>query len=262
MTNVLSPDEAQSLIASTTERICCVGHNGHTLWIKRIEGSKKKSRHHIQKLASALIPFPILKLTVSPGGEIAARNEAERLRLFHASDIHCPQLLYADDTHLITTDAGIPLEQHLKTLSDNNRNDFIMLATNALAALHAKGLCHGRPYLKDFVWDKSKKTIGFIDLEENPLTVMSLAEAQARDLWIFIGGITPFYPDDVESLAAIIRTYDRDAPHDYREPLDKLVRILSPIRKLLRLLFQDDLGRDTLKAVRATEALAYYNKKD
>lgn len=259
MTDILSPAEAQALIAKATERVFQIDYNGQTLWIKRIKGSKKKFRHNAQKLASALIPFPILKLTVSKGGETAARDEAARLRRFGENGIPCPHLLYADDTHLITTDAGIPLEHHLKTLSDKDRDDFILQAAESLATLHAKGLCHGRPYLKDFVLDNNK-TIGFIDLEENPLTVMSLAEAQARDLWVFIGGITPFYPDDLTTLAHIIRYYDARVPCDYRAPLAKLLRILTPIRKLLRLMFQDDLGRDTLKAVRATEALIYYNE--
>src|SRR5690606_41218191 len=56
--------------------------------------------------------------------------------------------------------------------------------------------------------------IGFLDFEEDPGEVMSLAHAQARDWLLFAYGTMRFYRDRPETLAGVLRRVLRHAQQD------------------------------------------------
>ena len=68
----------------------------------------------------------------------------------------------ASDNHLVTRDCG----PSLKYLAHAGSPDFhaaLAHGAKALAQVHAAGLCHGRPSLKDICWQDGR--IAFLDLE-------------------------------------------------------------------------------------------------
>ncbi len=67
---------------------------------------------------------------------------------------------------------------------------------------HARGAYFGQPLPRNLTWDGDK--VGFIDFEEDPLEVMDLSEAQARDWLMFGYGVAKYYADRPEHLQAMM----------------------------------------------------------
>lgn len=255
----LLPNEADSILGNVTRRIQSIERDGQRLWVKTIKDSKKKIGHRVQKLLAKLIPLRMLRVTVNEGGLNALKSEISRLEVFRDNGIHVPHVLYHTDTQVIMTDAGIVLQDVLDGEKDNKkRHALLVRAAKLLAETHQKRLFHGRPYMKDFIYDQKTKKLGFIDLEEDPLQVMNAEEAQARDVWVFLAGVSNYVADGPEELLSYYEIYRSEAPEGFELPLREFVQLLHPITRFMAKIFGDKLGRDVTKGTRATSALQLY----
>lgn len=255
----LLPNEADSILGTVTKRIQHIDRDGQRLWVKTIKHSKKRIGHRVQKLLAKLIPLRMLRVTVNEGGLSALKSEISRLDSFRKNGIHAPHVLYHTDTQIIMTDAGIVLQDVLDGETDEKkRHELLARAARILAEIHQKHLFHGRPYMKDFIYDRKTKTLGFIDLEEDPLQVMSAEEAQARDVWVFLAGVSSYVPDGSDGLLSYYEIYRSQAPEGFEKPLREFVQLLHPITRFMAKIFGDRLGRDVTKATCATSALQLY----
>lgn len=258
-TKALSQQEAASILGTVTRRVESVERSGQRLWVKTIKDSKKKIGHRVQKLLARLIPLRMLRVTVNEGGQSALNSEISRLELFHDNGIHVPQVLYRTDTQIIMTDAGVILQRVLKGEMDAKRqHELLQQAALTLADIHKKQLFHGRPYMKDFVYVAETGTMGFIDLEEDPLQVMNAEEAQARDIWVFLAGVSSYMHDEPERLLSYFEIYRAQAPEGFEEPLKEYVQLLHPLTRFMVKVFGNRLGRDVTKATQSNNALHQY----
>jgi len=138
----------------------------------------------LQGLIAYLQGFSIFKPTVSYGGAQSLRQEAERLIVLRSYGISVPNVLLVEDDFLVTEDCGVQLQEWIETLPDiGERQYWLKQAIQLLLRVHQAGFAHGRPMPKDMLIRDNILTL--IDLEDDPLQVMSLPEAQARDVWLF-----------------------------------------------------------------------------
>ena len=230
-----------------------VDEGGRVFWVKRADAPKKRIWHRLQSVIALSLRTGILRPTAGPGGAAALHAEAQRLRAFAAAGLPVPDILAEEDTLLILSDIGPAVAELLRADPDPVRRYSLMEhAALALAALHTGGRAHGRPYLRDMTWADGK--IGFLDLEEDPLSVMPLHQAQARDVWIFLCAAARHTDDD--GLEALFRAYTRR----HRDPaqaesLRGLIRLLHPLAGLVRRWGWNRAGRDVRQAVCATQCL-------
>ncbi|MDB5491493.1 MAG: serine/threonine protein kinase [Micavibrio sp.] len=232
------------------------------LWVKQAVPPKARIWHLLQKIIAICVPNPMLRATVSNGGGNALRMEATRLQEFRAKGFHAPEVLAFNDEMLILTHLGPQLRDALDQMKDAEQRLAVMkIATAELARLHNAGLAHGRPYLRDMTWDGDK--IGFLDLEENPVDVMPLAFAQARDVWVFLSAASRFarvsqqenvYSPD--TIFALLAEYRRHAGAAALPELAKFVHTMRPVRYLLeRRWLWDRVGSDVRQSVFVTQCL-------
>lgn len=213
--------------------------DGRVLWIKQTVPPKARIWHRLQKILAALFAKPILRGTVSEGRAENLRAEAKRLQDFAACGFHVPEVLAVYDEFMVMVDAGPQLRAALDETKDTAlREQTLLCAIRALADLHAGGLAHGRPYVRDMTWDG--KQIGFLDLEEDPVKVMPLAAAQARDVWIFLSAASRYARPAGQKMhyePALIQTlfaeYQKTARPDTLKELEIFVMFLRPVRRLL-----------------------------
>lgn len=236
--------------------------DGRKVWIKRAEGGKRHFLHHVQAAIAFITRQPAFSATVRHTDSLA--GEAQRLRLFRERGIHVPEVLAAEDNVIVTADIGGDLKAALDRLDGNAPAQATLLQTAAaaLADLHSHKLAHGRPYLRDLSWDG--KHIGFLDLEEDPAAVMPLADAQARDILIFLSNASRFarsatslfiYSDDI--LDGIFSSYCLAADGDLAvlQSLTKLVTFLYPVGALVHRWLWQWAGNDARRAVTAIRFL-------
>lgn len=229
-------------------------YNGQRLWIKRRPFSKKKLAHRLQGVIASLFCLPIFYPTVSTGGAQSLFDEAERLNLFATRHMPVPRVMAVTPDFLITNDVGQQLHRYLQQLTQSEAVHLVLLsAVGLLNQLHREGLCHGRPSFGDMTIQDN--VISLIDLEENPLEVMTLAEAQARDVWLFFLNAARYCPKDGVQLVALFNSYRQGISSDTLQALQKMVNKLKPLRVMLEYLGDSILGRDGSNAIRVNKAL-------
>ncbi len=246
---------AQAMIAAQPQArtLRGVDEHGRVFWVKRASAAKTRLWHVLQSIIAQVLRAGILRPTAGPGGPTALHAEAQRLRDFAAAGLRVPTILAEAEDFLILSDIGPAVAELLRDDPDPVRRYSLMEhAILTLAALHAGGRAHGRPYLRDMTWADGQ--IGFLDLEENPQSVMPLHQAQARDVWIFLCAAAR-HTDDA-GMDALFRAYTRR----HRDPaqmesLHRLIRLLHPPARLLTHLGQKRVGRDVRQAVCATQCL-------
>lgn len=236
--------------------------NGQKIWFKQPVPPKARVWHFLQKLLSAMVPRPILRATVSKGGAEALYAETERLRAFKQAGFHVPDVLAVHDDMIIMTDMGPQFRDVLDKLGDRAAQaELLKLAIIEMARLHNAGLAHGRPYMRDMTWDGNR--LAFLDLEEDPVKVMPIKTAQARDIWIFLSAASRFatVPGRTKHYRGrlihdLLDTYLSATTPQVLLDLKDFIRLIAPLRKLLdRPLLWDHIGRDTRQSVYVTRCL-------
>lgn len=231
-------------------------YQDQTIWIKRRPFSKRTIWNKIQYVLVKLVLLPPLFYpTTTKGGPASLHAEAMRLKQFSARQIAVPKVIAVTDDFLLTQDVGIQLHQYLCSVkTEDEKFNTLLLAIQALNQLHRAELCHARPSFGDMTWQNG--TIFFIDLEEDPLNIMSLAEAQARDVWLFFNNAVRYYPKQDPRLVKLFQAY---TPGIHQETLNALHFIVSKMKLFhwIETIFKSRLGRDVTCALVANQTLEY-----
>ncbi len=204
-----------------------------------------------------LVPWPLLRSTATTGDCDSVQAEADRLARWRKAGLPVPELIERTDEAIITADAGQPLRAWIRNEKDPvRRRAAAELAAHALGQLHSLGFCHGRPFLKDIVFDGRQVT--FIDLEEDPTMVMPLITAQVRDLMLFVMSCTAALGErhPAADLRAIAAAYRGSNPSvRLQRVLRRNLRALWWAALPLRLCPTRWLGRDGRQVVRGLAVL-------
>ncbi len=224
-------------------------------WIKRPEPARVGLFVPLHRLLCIFLPTA-LQPTNSVGGMIGLRQEASRLQVFHAAGLPVPKVLHVGEDRVILSDCGKSLRVYLQNTADQKTiSDLVIQALDLLLKIHNAGLAHGRPHLKDYLIEPDTGTLSILDLEEDPGQTMSLADAQARDFWLFLGSVCEFHESPETVLQALKEQYFQGAPDETKPALLKLAKALRPFRRLISLLRAQRLGRDVRGTYYATRAL-------
>lgn len=230
-----------------------LNYKGQLIWVKRRPFSKKTGWHTVQRFFSKLTALPTLYPTVTSGGSKSLLQEAARLHVFAEHNISAPHVVVVTEDFLITEDAGDQMHQYLDNLVDSVEvNRLLHSAVQAVNQMHQVGLYHARPSLRDMTLKDG--VVSFIDLEENPLEVMSLSQAQARDIWLFLNSAARHCNGDLSVLISLINTYQQGVSQDTLLALKKMVKKLKPLRIIAECLPKKLLGRDGRNAIIANKA--------
>jgi len=170
-----------------------------TVWLKIAESKKPAAIRRFLRAAIDLLSVPALARTPDSKGADTLLKQAGRADLLRKSGFNTPETIYVTRELYIATHAGIPLS---KLAANAKRSDdlkqrkllekIVLQATGELSRLHEMGLAHGRPKLRDIGWMKGGNgsaddgTNFLYDLEEHPWDVMPVADAQARDIVLWL----------------------------------------------------------------------------
>lgn len=256
---------AQTLIKNAPHARTIRGEiNGQYFWIKRATPSKHTIWHKAQKLLSLCVKNPVFKVTATTGGSAALRAEAARINTLKQHGILTPDILDINNDMLILSDIGTNIPTLLQfTHSPSQQIEYIKNAAKALASLHNNGIVHSRPFLRDMTWNGSQ--IGFLDLEEDALTVMSFPEAQARDIWLFLCSVTRHArinndptQFDITLVNTIYQSYLSALNAPVPTELALITKRLLPIGNFIKrhLWHKKYIGKDVRHAIIATDIIA------
>ncbi|WP_085580549.1 hypothetical protein [Thalassospira mesophila] len=233
--------------------------HGQRLWVKQAVAPKQKVWHRFQRFAAGILAVPMLRPTVSPGGCNGLRFETSHLLRMRDHGVHVPDLIMSDDNWIVLRDNGRILKDQIKAAvakGDIAKTcDLIEKAASGLADLHARDCAHGAPLLRNITICKDG-SIGFIDFEEDPEGCMPVADAQARDILLFLFSIQREIKKRPDLLQLGWQKY-RFHAGDNAGALSPLATVLHRILPvyLLLLVFRRWLGTDAITALQTYQIL-------
>ena len=259
MSKQLKTEIECALSSGAQSRVFPLHWQGQDLWVKQAVVSKHKVWHRVQRFAAGMLAIPMLRPTVSPGGKTGLDEEASHLVRMRDRGVYVPELVMTGDSWIVLGDNGSILKDHVKTAlangEDDKARDLIEKAARGLADLHMRNCAHGAPLLRNMTL-RQDGSIGFIDFEEDPEGCMPVADAQARDVLLFLFSIQREIKKRPELLHVGWETY-----HDHvgeqavaLRPLSSVLRRIFPVYLLL-MMFRRWLGTDALNAVQTYQIL-------
>lgn len=257
----LDADDLRSLLAllarSEGKRISSAVIGGHRVWIKRYDAERRPLAKRLHSLVSPLLVYPFLRSPKELGEAGMADREERKMKAFLAAGFQAPRIVYHQGPVMVLTDVAPIIQDRLNDLrrSDPAGHDALLVhCAHALGEAHAAGLCHGRPHPRDFF--EKDGVPGFLDFEEEPETVMPLAAAQARDVWLLFFQITA-QARLSETAQQAFDIYRGIAPAAVIPELQKIVGFfrftIAPLRFFRRIFLGGD-GRRLLQAMEFFDA--------
>ncbi|OJU51827.1 MAG: serine/threonine protein phosphatase [Mesorhizobium sp. 61-13] len=259
-TDMLSADGLATLlrliVAQASLRVSRASVDGRLVWIKRYDVEAKPLAKRLHSLISPLLPA-FLRSSPTTGPAEAIAREMRKLASFRAAGFAVPDLVFSNQSVLVLSDVGEVVQ---KTLVDSlpadpaRHDDLLVEVAKALGEAHRAGLCHGRPHPRDMFLRDGR--IGFLDFEEEPEAVMTLAMAQARDAWLLFLQISPraVLP---ETQARALAAYRAAAPLEVIPALRTLTTFFARAMAPLRLVPNGLIGKDGRRAIDATDFLSW-----
>jgi tRNA A-37 threonylcarbamoyl transferase component Bud32 len=203
--------------------------DGKTYWVKRPE--------HLSSLRWRLQKG-------DPRRAFAA--DLDGLRHLTEQDVPAPAVLHVARNWFVTEDAGQPLDDLLRQMSDAEGARLAAAAATTLARLHQTGARHGRPKLRDICWDG--RTARLIDLER--FRSDAGVRAMGLDWAILLHSLLETTPSGGRSFASAVRAYRGSAPAAAVAAGTRLIRHLGRTRPLLDLALWARPGHVELAAAR------------
>ncbi|WP_412064443.1 serine/threonine protein phosphatase [Rhizobium sp. SYY.PMSO] len=247
-----------TVLVSGSKRVERVPLSSRQVWIKRYGTEKPPVWRHLQTIFSRILPVAFLRPCAYLAPQQMAEREIRRIAAFKAQGIAVPDVLYASNGAIVLGDAGITVQRRLGQLRDSDpaAHDDLMVACAAeLGRLHAKGLCHGRPYPRDMFFAGNR--LGFMDFEEDPQTVMPVAVAQARDVWLLFLQIATGARLGLATQNRAYEAWSEQAPEAARAELQRMIRFLGGFLFLARLIGRVHMGSDLQRFIVATSFLMH-----
>lgn len=226
--------------------------------VKGQRPARHPARYRLLNGLARLVGVPFLKAVPMHGGAEAQQIELARLQALHEAGAGVPRVLHVAPDHFVMQWLG---DGELSTLLRTGHPQAAALwreAGDALVRIHAQGQYLSQGFARNLIIDthsQPARLAGLIDFEDDPLEVMSLAEAQVRD-WL------SYLHSTLWTLAPLLPHAQSDAQLDaWMAAESAAVRalFLHACRKLAwlrRLPRQRRFGRDTV-ALQAAAAAAH-----
>lgn len=226
------------------------------VWLKRQGTEKPIVWRKLQRFVAKLLPYPFMRPAPILDAEGMNQREVRAAQTFASSGFPVPELIYCGPRMVLLGDVGPTVAEVLGDLRISNptkHEELIIRSVEALGNVHAAGLCHGRPHLRDFFLQGEE--IGFLDFEERPEEVMSLETAQARDLWLLFLTTSTTALDFQNTFEKAYKAWSLRAPSAAQQELRQMIAVLGRFLPIVRLIGRVRMGSDLRRFILATEFL-------
>lgn len=241
--------DIEALIASmrlSHAHIRQVDWQGQAAWLKLSVPQPPAWRYTLLAGMARLLRHPAMQPVRPHGGEAGIRNEAERLAALAAAGLRVPQVLAQDAHWLLISDIGHLTQEHrLRHAAPAERLAIWQRGADYIRQAHRAGQYLSQAFARNFVWSP-EHGLGAIDFEDDPISAMSLAQAQIRDWLPYCFSTAIHFEDRLPELCAAIRAVMADEPPEVRRGVRAALRRTAWLR-WLRWLPARMQRRDVLK---------------
>lgn len=186
--------------------------------------------HRALNLFARMAGVPYLKAVPVHGGARSQAIEIERLRTLAAAGVSVPRVHHVAQDYFAMSYLGS--NDLARALREQGTHAFglWLAAMEHLLMVHARGQYLSQCFARNII--VSDKFEGLIDFEDDPLEVMTLAQAQARDWLIYLQSTLWNLQLDPDRLDATLRSVLEREREPVRAVLQHAARRLSWLRHL------------------------------
>ena len=200
--------------------------DGATVWRKTYSGSERRFLKWLLRGVCRLLGIRALLPVKPQSAAQQCQTEVEQITRLGLLGIRVPQVIDVQATALTLSDLGPTLSHSCaRAQSPEQRHELLAQGLAAIRNLHRLGGNASQPVLRNLT--VADGGIGFIDLEEDPLSVMPLACAQARDTLLFVQSAARYLQDQPERFAALLSDHLAQESSAVRAEIELVVRRLG-----------------------------------
>ena len=174
----------------------------------------------------------ILQAVPAHGGARAQQIEVERLRALHASGLRVPEVLHVDTDFIVVS--HFPGRSLVELIEAGGKAGWEAWrqGLDAIAQVHARGQYLSHAFARNFLAERGS-ALAMIDFEVDPLEVLSLDEAQARDWLAYLHSTLWLLEPSPDAAPAVAARLARAGP-SVRAHVEGAGRRLAVLRYLPR----------------------------
>jgi hypothetical protein len=219
---------------------------GQPAWLKLSVPQPPAWRYQLQAGMARVLQLSAFQPVRPQGGIEGIRNEAGRISALAAAGLRVPELLAHADHWLLISDLGnTTLESLIRHADAGAQLEYWQRGAAYIRQAHRAGQYLSQPFARNLVCSPELE-IGAIDFEDDPIGVMSLAQAQIRDWIPYFFSTTIYFADRLPVLCDAIRDTLAEEDAAVREGILTLLRRTTWLR-MLRWLPQSMQRRDVQK---------------
>lgn len=198
------------------------------------------------------VDLPLLMAVPAPGGAEGQAIEVRRLRALEEAGIPVPPLLHVAHDHMVLGFVSGPALPKLLAADSEQAGYAFNLALASLADVHRRGQYLSQAFARNAIL--SEDGLVYLDFEDDPRSVMSLPDAQARDWLTLLLSSVWICQADRASMLATWRAREATLSADVRDRLRRATRRLAWLRRLPR--HRRPWGRDIV-SIQALASFLY-----
>lgn len=193
--------------------------DGTKVWVRKAGRHNARWRYALLGMVARYLKLGVLKPVPSLGGEPAIATESKRLYELRSAGIAVPELLAL------------------------RKNALMFGNLEAIARVHKKRQFLSQAFARNMMWDG--KNISFLDFEDDPSEVLTIAQCQARDWLCYIHSTALILKNGglLEAAAEKWGGVLSDQPAEIQKLIAGTVKPILPIRRLEH----PRWGRDALR---------------
>lgn len=178
---------------------------GQPAWLKLSVPQPSAWRYRLLAGMARLLQHPAMQPVRPHGGATGIRNEAHRLASLADAGLRVPQLLADDDHWLLISDLGqTTLESLIRRADSDARLAHWQRGADYIQQVHRAGQYLSQAFSRNLVWSP-EHGLGAIDFEDDPISAMSLAQAQIRDWLPYFFSTAIYFEDRLPLLCEAVR---------------------------------------------------------
>ncbi|PIT11837.1 hypothetical protein BGI30_06205 [Snodgrassella alvi] len=221
--------------------------NGERVWVRKAGARNSAWRYHLLKLAQQISGIHMLQPVPNLGGIPSLQTEAARLHALSIAGVQVPIILAQQPNALMISHIG---EHNLeKEWKQHQYQPEILLqrwqlGLNAIEDVHKRKQYLSETFARNMIY-VNQNSIGFIDFEDDPLSVMPLPACHARDWLCYLHSGARLMQD--YSVASQAKALWDNMMHN--QPYEVHTIVANSLRKIrwMRYLTAGFYGKDTLK---------------
>jgi hypothetical protein len=210
-----------------------VADPGRIAWRKTYSDGGHRRRVAVLRWVARRLGANALLAPIPLSPELACRTEQAMIRRLATLGARVPQILEIGERELLLSDLGATLAETCRREPDAaRRRELVSQGLDALHDLHRRGGYLSQAFARNLTLDG--QGIGFIDLEEDPATMMSLPAAQARDVLFYAHSTARFLTDLPGEHARLLAAHLGRESDETRREVSRTARKLAWLAPLAR----------------------------